>query len=111
VQLINTTTNQNISAWHDLPLGLERSANGSATIWVLVEIPEGEQAKYETRVSLCFVMDRLQQRVRRLVRLCEMLSRQTMTERETLVVEFHVELDAHEAYRPGSDLLLYRRPL
>jgi hypothetical protein len=51
VQLINTTTNQNISAWHDLPLGLERSDNDSATIWVLVEIPEGEQAKYETMVS------------------------------------------------------------
>lgn len=51
VQLINTTTSQNLSAWHDIPLGLERSPNGSATIWVLVEIPEGEQAKYETMVS------------------------------------------------------------
>ena len=52
VQLINTTTNQNMSAWHDIPLGLERTTNGSATIWVLVEIPQGVREKFETEVRV-----------------------------------------------------------
>ena len=51
VQLINSTTKQNISAWHDIPLALKRDSNGSATVYVLVEIPEGDQAKYEAMVS------------------------------------------------------------
>jgi hypothetical protein len=51
VQLINTTTGANISAWHDIPLDLTVAADGSVTFNTLVEIPTGEQAKYETMVS------------------------------------------------------------
>jgi hypothetical protein len=45
-----THPSTHLSAWHDIPLGLERTPDGGATLWTLVEIPEGDQAKYETMV-------------------------------------------------------------
>lgn len=45
-----TTGSANISAWHDIPLDLQTSPDGTVTINTMVEIPTGEQAKYETQV-------------------------------------------------------------
>jgi hypothetical protein len=50
VQLINASTGANMSAWHDVPLDLTVADDGSVTFNILVEIPVGEQAKYETMV-------------------------------------------------------------
>jgi hypothetical protein len=51
VQLVNATTGAQMSAWHDVPLDLAVAEDGSVTFNILVEIPLGEQAKYETMVS------------------------------------------------------------
>jgi hypothetical protein len=51
VQLVNATTGAEMSAWHDVPLDLAVADDGSVTFNILVEIPVGEQAKYETMVS------------------------------------------------------------
>lgn len=51
IQLINPMTGSNISAWHDIPLDLTVDGNGDITLFTVVEIPTGEQAKYETQVN------------------------------------------------------------
>jgi hypothetical protein len=51
LQLVNVTTGSNMSAWHDVPLNLTVAADDSVTFNTLVEIPTGDQAKYETMVS------------------------------------------------------------
>ncbi|WIA42648.1 hypothetical protein OEZ86_008616 [Tetradesmus obliquus] len=51
LQLVNASTGSNMSAWHDVPLDLTVAADGSVTFNTLVEIPTGEQAKYETMSS------------------------------------------------------------
>lgn len=56
IQLVNRTTGSNLSAWHDVPLELQVGSDGSVTLNTMVEIPAGEQAKYETVVSMLPVL-------------------------------------------------------
>eukprot|EP00775_Hariotina_reticulata_P013421 gene13421-13549_t len=49
VQLVNTTTGTNVSAWHNIPLDLESLGDGTSTFYMMVEIPLSETAKYETQ--------------------------------------------------------------
>jgi hypothetical protein len=67
VQLVNTTSGANVSAWHDLPLGLQLNGSSltlsglsnntladkasSISLWVVTEIARGETAKFETMTS------------------------------------------------------------